>query len=250
MNVIELRERLDGLLRTAEIADYPDAYNGLQVECGTEIERVAFAVDASLVTIEAAVDGRANLLVVHHGLFWGGGAPLTERRYRRVRALIQADVGLYSAHLPLDAHPQVGNNAVLARKLGVEIEGRFGDYKGTEIGIWGRLEMRREALAARLDELLGNRVRLIAGGPERVRNVGVITGGAGGEVAAARAAGLDAFITGEGAHHNYFDAVEGSINLYLGGHYATEVWGVRALAEYCSRELGLQTFFIDQPTGL
>jgi dinuclear metal center YbgI/SA1388 family protein len=250
MDLFELTKRLDKFLRTAEVPDYPGAMNGLQVECASDIEQVAFAVDASRAAIEAAIRGGANLLVVHHGLFWGGGAPLTGRHYRRVRALIQADVGLYSSHLPLDVHPEVGNNVVLARELGVQIEGTFGEYKGSPVGVWGRLEMRREALAARLDQVLGSRVKMIAGGPERVQRVGVITGGAGDEVAAARELGLDAFITGEGAHHNYFDAIEGGVNLYLGGHYATEVWGVRALAEYCTRQLGLQTFFIDQPTGL
>ncbi|HEX5520836.1 MAG TPA: Nif3-like dinuclear metal center hexameric protein [Longimicrobiaceae bacterium] len=247
----ELCDHLDDYLDIHNVPDYPGALNGLQVESsGREVRKVAAAVDASQAAIAAAIESGADLLLVHHGLFWDGNQPVTRRRYRRLRALIEADVALYGVHLPLDAHPEVGNNAVLARALGIEPEGRFGEYKGCPIGIWGTLDVGRERLAARLDELLGGRVRLIAGGPERIRRVGVITGGAASEIPAALAAGLDAFITGEGAHHNYFDAMEGGLNLYLGGHYATETWGVRALAQHLAERFGLEWVFLDQPTGL
>lgn len=250
MNLHELVDHLDGHLDTAGVPDYRGSVNGLQVENSGTVERIAVAVDATQGTIEAAVAAEADLLIVHHGLFWDGRQDVTGRRYRRLRALLEADMAVYASHLPLDVHPEVGNNAVLARALGVEVEGRFGEYKGQPMGYWGRLEIRREALAARLDQVLGCRVRLIAGGPERVQRVGVITGGAGGEVWSAMEAGLDAFVTGEGAHHNYFDAEEGGVNLYLGGHYATEVWGVRALAEHLQERFGLPWTFIDRPTGL
>jgi dinuclear metal center YbgI/SA1388 family protein len=241
---------LDDLLRTSEVHDYPNALNGLQVERLGSVQRVALAVDVSQSSIDEAVSRESDLLIVHHGLFWDGLRPATGRRYHRLRAMITADLGLYSSHLPLDLHPEVGNNAVLARRLGVEIDGAFGEYRGRAIGMTGHLEIRREALAARLDALLGGRVRLIAGGPERIRRVGILTGGGAGQVEAARAAGVDALITGEGAHHNYFDAIEGGINLYLGGHYATEVWGLRALAEVLTAQLGLDCTFLDHPTGL
>jgi dinuclear metal center YbgI/SA1388 family protein len=250
MKAKDVAEYLNKLLRLELMPDYPGAHNGLQVDSEGDIERVGFSVDATLASIEAAVARGANLLVVHHGLFWDGGGSITGRRYRRLRSLIRSDVALYSAHLPLDVHPDVGNNAVLAREIGVEIQGSFGEYKGLPVGVYGKLEIRREALAARLDELLGGRVRMIAGGPERINSVGVITGAAGSQVLAAQAMGLDAFITGEGAHQNYFDAIEGGVNLYFGGHYATETWGVRALASRMKNDLGLETFFIDQPTGL
>jgi dinuclear metal center YbgI/SA1388 family protein len=245
-----LAEYLDGYLRTSEIPDHPHALNGLQLSREGEIRKVALAVDAAQVSIDSAIDDGADFLVVHHGLFWDGLKPLTRRSYHRIRALMGANIGVYSSHLPLDIHPVVGNNVGLARALDVRIEGPFGNVRGVEVGIWGQLEMRREALAARLDQVLGCRVRMIAGGPERVRRVGIITGGAGGQVDAARAAGLDAFITGEAAHHNYFDAAEGGINLYLGGHYATEVWGVRALASHLAEHFGFETVFLDHPTGL
>lgn len=250
MQLAELSAYLDEYLRIREVPDYPAALNGVQVEHRGEINQVAVAVDAARATIEAAIREGADLLLVHHGLFWDGNQPITGRRYERLRLLLSHNIAVYGAHLPLDVHPEVGNNAVLARSLGIEIEGSFGDYKGYPIGVWGTLETRREALCARLDELLGSRVRVIAGGPEQVRRVGVITGGAGDMVRAAQAAGLDAFITGEGAHHHFFDAEEGGINLYFGGHYATEVWGVRALAQHLEQRFGLPWSFIDHPTGL
>lgn len=250
MQLLELTRYLDDYLRIQEVPDYPAALNGLQVENSGRVRRVAVAVDAVQATIEAAVAAGADLLLVHHGLFWDGNRPVTGRRYRRLRRLLEADLAVYSAHLPLDGHPEVGNGAVLARALGVELQGTLGEYRGYPIGVWGRLEVRREALCARLDELLGGRVRMVAGGPERVRTVGVITGGAGEMVATARAAGLDAFVTGEGAHHHYFEAEEGGINLFFGGHYATEVWGVRALARHLEERFGLPWTFLDHPTGL
>lgn len=246
----ELTAHLDGYLRVGEVPDYGGAVNGLQVQGTRPVRRIAAAVDAAQATIDAAVEGGADLLLVHHGLFWDGNVPVTGCRYRRLKALLDAGVALYAAHLPLDVHPEVGNNAVLARALGVEPEGRFGDYKGEPLGFWGTLEIRREALCARLDDLLEGRIHMVPGGPERIRRVGVITGGAGSMVPAAVEAGLDAFVTGEGAHHNYFDAEEGGINLFLGGHYATETWGVRALAERVAERFGIEWFFVDHPTGL
>lgn len=250
MTAEELAGYLDDFLGTSAVPDYPGAWNGLQVEREGEVRRLAFAVDAAQATIEAAARRSADLLVVHHGLFWDGNPTLTGRRYRRIQALLESNIGLYASHLPLDAHAVVGNNVVLARAIGVEVDGRFAAHKGVEIGVTGRLELRREALAARLDDVLGGRVVMVAGGPERVKRVGIVTGGGGSFVEAAREAGLDALITGEGAHHNYFDAVEGGMNLYLGGHYATEVWGLRALADHLAERFGLECEFIHHPTGL
>ncbi|MDQ3556844.1 MAG: Nif3-like dinuclear metal center hexameric protein [Gemmatimonadota bacterium] len=250
MRTADLCAYLDEYLRVAHVPDHPGALNGLQVENRGEVHRVCVAVDASLVAIRAAAEQGAQLLLVHHGLFWDGNQPVTGRRFRRLRELLEHDVGVYSAHLPLDVHPEVGNNAVLARALGIEVRGSFGDFQGTPLGVWGELDLRREGLAARLDALLGQRVRLVPGGPERVRRVGVVTGGAGGMTMDAARAGLDAFVTGEGAHHNFFDAEEGGINLYLGGHYATETWGVRALAEHLEARFGIPWSFVDHPSGL
>lgn len=246
----ELADYLDGYLNTAAVPDYERAYNGLQVEGRRPIERVAVAVDASERAIVGAARSGCDILIVHHGLFWEGSAPLTGRRYRKVSALMETGMALYSSHIPLDAHPEVGNSAVLSRALGMEPAGTFGDYRGLEIGCWGVLPMLREGLAARLDEVLGGRVLMIPGGPERVERVGVLTGAGGDMIGQALDAGLDALVTGEGAHHTYFAAMEGGINVYYGGHYATEVWGVRSLAAHLADRFALEWEFIDVPTGL
>ncbi|HEX6309257.1 MAG TPA: Nif3-like dinuclear metal center hexameric protein [Longimicrobiales bacterium] len=246
----EIVAYLDEYLAVGAIPDAAEALNGLQVESSGRVGRVAAAVDGSERTIREAVARGCDLLLVHHGLFWDGNRPVTGRRYRRLEPLLRHDVAVYAAHLPLDVHPEVGNNAVLARELGIELAGRFGEYEGIELGWWGHLEVKREVLAARLDDLLGRRVRMLAFGPDVVRRVGVITGGAGSMIGSAAAAGLDAYITGEGAHHTYFDAEDARLNVFYGGHYATETWGVRALARHLEERFGLPWEFLDFPTGL
>lgn len=253
----EITAYLDDYLRVRDIPDERNAVNGLQVENGGTIESLVAAVDASQATIDgAAAAGRGSLLLVHHGLFWDGNVPVTGRRYRRLSALLESDIALYSAHIPLDLHPEVGNNVVLAERLGVEVEGWFGDYKGSALGVWGYAPSRwgtRDALVDELDRALGTfapGAKLIPGGPERVTRVGIITGGAGSMIAAAREAGLDTFVTGEGAHHTYFDAVEGGLNVVYAGHYATETLGVQALASRLGERFGLDWEFHDHPTGL
>jgi dinuclear metal center YbgI/SA1388 family protein len=250
IDIEQLVEYLDEYLSVDEIPDFPNALNGLQVAAPGPVSRVVAAVDATAASIRGTIEAEGDLLLVHHGLFWGGNRPVTGRRYRRLAALLEARIAVYASHLPLDVHPDVGNNAVLARELGIEVEGRFARHEGTDLGFWGRLPLRREALAARLDELLGGPVRLIAGGPEKVERVGVLTGGGGSFVAEALNAGLDALVTGEGSHHTYFDAQEGGLNLYYGGHYATETWGVKALAAHIADRFDLDWSFLDLPTGL
>jgi len=254
--LVEVRSYLDQYLRIGEFPDYPNALNGLQVENGGEVTRVVAAVDASQATIDAAAagDGPA-LLLVHHGLFWDGNQPVTGRRYRRIRTLLNHDTALYSAHLPLDAHPSLGNNILLAHRLQLDVRGWFGSYQGHNVGVWGyatHSHATRGALGEALEAILGlaSPPRVIAGGPERPSRVGIVTGGAGSMIAAARDAGLDTFITGEGSHHTYFDAMEWGINVVYAGHYATERLGVEALAGHLAQRFGLPWKFHDQPTGL
>ena len=241
---------LDGYLRIAQVADAPNALNGLQVGNGGTINRAAAAVDLCDATVQMAAQQGADLLLVHHGLFWRGLEPLTGRAYRRVAGLITHNIALYSAHLPLDVHPEVGNNAVLAHRLGVARRGEFGEEYGMRIGVWGELDLPRAALAQRLGEVVGGRARLMAFGPERVRRVGIVTGGAGSMIGQAAALGLDTYITGEGAHHTFFDAEELGLNVFYAGHYATETFGVKALAERLCTEFDLPWVFLDHPTDL
>ena len=250
MDLTALVSYLDGYLRVAEVPDAPNAVNGLQVANAGTVSRVAAAVDLCEATVRLAAEQGADLLLVHHGLFWGGLQPLTGRAQRRVAGLITRDIALYSAHLPLDLHPEVGNNAVLARQLGVSLRGEFGEEYGVPIGRWGEVDMSREAFEGRLAGLTGSAPRRMAFGPERVRRVGVVTGAAGSMIAQAAAADLDTFVTGEGPHHTFFDAEELKLNVFYAGHYATETVGVKALAEHLHARFGLAWTFLDHPTGL
>ncbi len=248
----EIVEYLDSYLHVASMPDSPNALNGLQVENSGAVSSIVAAVDASQRTIDRVVDEvePGALLIVHHGLFWDGLRPVTGRRYHRLRALLDHDVALYGAHIPLDVHPEVGNNAVLARMVGILDPVPFDDYHGVPFGASGHLIMGRDRLVELLEEQLHTRVHLIPGGPETTTRVGIITGAAGGEVERAAAAGLDTFITGEGAHHTTFDALEFGVNLLYAGHYATETVGVKALAEHLADQFGLPWEFHDHPTGL
>ncbi len=241
---------LDRYLRTSEVPDAPNALNGLQLANGGTISRVTAAVDLCDATVQMAAQQGADLLLVHHGLFWGGLQPLTGRAYRRVAGLIKHNIALYSAHLPLDVHPEVGNNAVLAHRLGVARRGEFGEEYGMRIGVWGEVDIPRAVLAQRVGEVVGGHPRLMAFGPERVRRVGIVTGAAGSMIGQAAAQGLDTYITGEGAHHTFFDAEELGLNVFYAGHYATETFGVKALAERLCTEFDLPWTFLDHPTDL
>lgn len=246
----EVTDYLDRYLRKAEIPDYPTAFNGLQVEGTRPIRRIAAAVDGSEEAIKRAIRGDADLLIVHHGMFWDGGAPVTGRRYRKLKLLVESGLAVYSSHLPLDVHPEVGNNPLLATALGIEVRGTFGQYKGLDLGVWGTLNVSRETLAARMDDLLGQRIRVIPGGAETLNRVGVVTGSGASAMDEALSLGLDALVTGEGQHHTYYDAMEKGINLYYGGHYATETFGVKALSEHLAKRFGFTWEFIDVPSGL
>jgi dinuclear metal center YbgI/SA1388 family protein len=249
MKLESLCEYVDGYLRVADFPDYPNAYNGLQVQGRREVGLISAAVDASEAAINAAVERGSDLLLVHHGLFWDGRAPVTGRRFRKLAALLRNGVALYSAHLPLDAHPEVGNCGLLARALGIKIACGFGTYQGADVGWIGTTSETRESLRNRLADTLQVAVRLVDGGPEEVRRVAVVTGAGGSMIAEAARAGADAFITGEGAHHTYFDAMEYGINVYYAGHYATETLGVRALASHIEERFGIPWVFLEFPTG-
>ncbi len=245
----EIAGFLDEYLAVPGFPDYPNALNGVQVESSGPIRRVAAAVDASQAVIDEAKDW-ADLLIVHHGLFWGGLQPLTGRHFDRVKVLIGTNTALYSAHLPLDAHAEVGNSAVLARKLGVASLEPFGDYQGAAVGWKGVVDATLEGMAGRLERATGTRVQILPGGPEHVRMAGVVTGAGASALPEAAAVGLDLLVTGEAQHHHAIDAAELGVSVVLGGHYATETWGVKALARLLEQRFGIEGRFVDSPTGL
>lgn len=242
---------LDRELRHAEIQDYPGAWNGLQLENSGSVERVIAAVDATLPVIEeAATKGRGSLLLVHHGMFWQGVQPLKGPFYRKIRTAMEADMAIYSSHLPLDVHAEWGNNALLAARIGLVNTRPFLDFKGLPIGLQGGWSGSVDGLKSHLEQILKGPVHACPSGPEHIDNVGVVTGGSGGDVARAAAEGVDAFVCGEGPHWSHGLAQELGIHLLYGGHYATETFGVRAVSEALAREFGLESAFLDHPSGL
>lgn len=250
MHLAEAVKYLDGLLRTREVGDYPQALNGLQVENSGGLTRIGAAVDASESVIREAMEAGIDLLIVHHGLFWGGLQRVIGANYRKMRMLMEADMAVYSAHLPLDIHPEIGNNALLAAALGLENGKPFFPTAGQNIGLQYEAEVSREVLRDQLERAVGGPVHLAPGGPVLARRIGIVTGGAGGEIAKAAEAGVDTFITGEGPHWSYTAAEEAGVNLFYAGHYATETFGVKAAAELVSKKFALPWQFIDHPTGL
>jgi len=241
---------LDQYLRVAEVADDPLARNGLQVENAGNVSRIAVAVDACQAVIEQAASLEADLLIVHHGLFWSGVQPLTGRYYRRYQSLLRHGMAVYGAHLPLDVHKEVGNNVVLAHLLGMKVEGWWGEYLGTPIGVWGAVALPREALGEKIRAVLGVAPRLIPCGPRIAGRVGIVTGAGGSMIEEAHRAGIETFVTGEGKHHSYVVAEELGVNVFYAGHYATETVGVKALGEHLAARFGVPWSFIDHPTGL
>ncbi len=252
MKLESLVQYLDGYLGVAEHPDYGTALNGLQVGGPVEVRKIVAAVDASQTTIDRAADLGADLLLVHHGLFWDGLRPVTGRAYRRLRSLLDADMAVYSCHLPLDGHAEVGNCILLTRALGLEPAGRLGSYEGADLGWWGRTPepWTVDELVRRAEAAVDGPVRALPGGPEAIERVGVLTGGGGSFVREAAESELHAFVTGEGAHHTFFDAEEFRVHVLFAGHYATETFGVRALGEHLAERFGLDSAFVDRPTGL
>jgi dinuclear metal center YbgI/SA1388 family protein len=240
----------DRLLRTDEFQDYEQAENGLQVENRGRVTRIAASVDASLATVRLAAAAKADLLIVHHGLFWSPSHPWTGKRYELIRCLMDHDLALYSSHLPLDAHPRLGNNARLCAALGLRKLRPFFFDHCQYIGFETRANLSRAELARRLQRATGTKPLIIPGGPRQCRRIGIVSGGAGGDLQKAAEAGVDTFITGEGPHWTYALAEELEINVFYAGHYATETFGVKALAAHLSTRFKVPWVFLDHPTGL
>ena len=251
-----IAEYADAVLRTAEVPDYPNALNGIQLANRGPITRIAASVDISRRVIEQTIEVGANLLVVHHGMFWSGLQPLRGSHYDRVRLLLDNDIAVYSSHLPLDAHPELGNNALLARELGLVPSGGFAQYRGLMIGVRGETDLPTSTLIDRAHAFArqhGGDARSSPADSDRVTRRWAICTGAGASadtMAEAAAAGVDTLIVGEGPHWTAVDAPEAGMVIIYAGHYATETLGVRALAERVANRLGVPWSFIDAPTGL
>jgi len=248
--------KLDEVLRVAEIPDYSAALNGLQFANRGEVRRIATAVDFSTHVVREAVAAQAQMLLVHHGMFWGGLQPVTGITYERYASLLSHDIAVYSAHLPLDTHPDLGNNALLARRLGLEPSEGFARYKTIEVGLSGRSDVDTETLVERARQLAheagGEVVVTPFAGTRRTHRWAICTG-AGADSDTLREAverGIDTLIVGEGPHHTAVLARDLGIVVVYAGHYATETLGIRALGDYVAKEFGVEARFLDAPTGL
>jgi dinuclear metal center YbgI/SA1388 family protein len=243
----DLTRYLAEYLDTDGFVDY--CPNGLQVEGRAEVERLAMGVTASVATIRGAIERGADALVVHHGIIWKGVNPTYTGGYReRVRLLLEADLNLYGFHLPLDAHPEVGNSVRLAATLDLTDCEPFGEYEGRTVGTIAQAGgIGLEELVSRVRERLGREPIAVDGGPKEIHRVGIITGGAQSEFRQAITHGLDAYITGEASERNFHEAKEEGVHFISAGHHATETWGVRALGEHLSQRFGLEATFVDVP---
>jgi len=243
-------DHCDKILRTKKAGDYDGAVNGLQVANRGAVTRMAATVDASLATVKLAIAAKADLFIVHHGLFWGPSHPWTGKKFELIRLLVENNLAVYSSHLPLDAHPRLGNNAQLCAALGLKNLKPFFQSHGQAIGFQASAKISLKELAVKLARATNAPPRIIPGGPETCRRIGVVTGGAGNELKMAAAEGVDTFITGEGAHWTYALAEELGMNVLYGGHYATETFGVKALAAHLAQKFKVPWTFLDYPTGL
>jgi dinuclear metal center YbgI/SA1388 family protein len=253
MNIETLNEWLHAYLKLDDFTELDASMNGMQVSRKQEeIQSLAVAVDASLETFERAAAAGADAVFVHHGLFWGKPLALSGSHYKRIACLFEHDMALFAAHLPLDAHPEVGNNAGIADALGIENREPFGIYHGCAIGMKGSFSepVTISEMLKRLQLEDEPNVSVLPFGPEKISTAGIVSGGAANQVHDAIAEGLDAFVTGEALHQVYHYCMESGITVIAGGHYRTEVYGVRMVAKKLEEEFGLKTVFIDVPTGL
>ena len=242
-----------GLLDLETFKSIDSSLNGLQVDNdGSELEKIAFAVDAGLEVFRRAADAGAGMLFVHHGLFWGEPLRVEANHRERIKFLLDHNIALYAVHLPLDQHPRLGNNAVLAELLGIQNPEPFGLYNNHKIGYKGNLSvpLTPDEAAKKISFMGRPPLGILPFGKTECNSCAVISGGAPMEALQAMEEGLDLYVTGESSHSVYHHAMENRINLLAGGHYNTEVWGVRRMMEECVNRLGMDSEFIDVPTGL
>jgi dinuclear metal center protein, YbgI/SA1388 family len=249
-SLIRIVRYLDKYLRVREIEDWPNALNGLQIENSGRITKIGAAVDVSTRVLSEAAKKDVDFLLVHHGSFWPGLQPVTGALYRQLKLALENDIAIYGAHLPLDIHPKVGNNTQLATMLGLKLTMSCLEEKGQLIGLKARVSISREELIRKLRRALASSVKTFNFGPKKTRTIGIVTGGAGSEIYRVAEEKIDTFITGEAPHWAAVAAEELGINLLLGGHYATETFGVKALAAHLARRFKVSYAFIHCPTGI
>lgn len=256
VRLADIVRHLDELLDTSGIPDYPGAVNGLQFGNGGTVTKVAAAVDFSSRTVDSAIAEGCNLLLVHHGMFWGGSAPLTGESYSRIRKLVGHDLAVYGSHLPLDCHPRLGNNILLAAELGLEPSAGFARFQTLDIGVRGEADIGTGELASKAAEFAQSHGGSLRSTPipagHRTRRWAMCTGSGASADTLREAAelGVDTLIVGEGAHWTAVHAADTGLVILYAGHYATETLGVRALAKHVADEFSIPWTFLPHPTSL
>ncbi|RMD50299.1 MAG: Nif3-like dinuclear metal center hexameric protein [Candidatus Thermofonsia bacterium] len=249
MKTTDLIQYLDNYLNIQAISDYGP--QGLQVEADNDnIERIALAVDVAPPIIQAAAQWQADMLLVHHGIFWRTVERIAGPLGARVRLLLQNNMHLYAAHLALDAHPEVGNNAQLAHMLGLKDVSWWCQINGVDIGVIGTLDMPLTQLTEEVETRLNTQARVLAHGPAHVQRLAIVSGFGADQVLEAKKMGADTLLTGEMSHAHYWAASDYGVNVLFGGHYATETVGVRALGQHLTEKFGVSVRFFDFPTAM
>ena len=251
-----IAEYIGSYLRISDVPDYPNALNGLQLTHRGPVRRIAAAVDTSLRTIDGAIAAGANMMLVHHGMFWSGLQRFDGHRYERLHRLVSNDIALYSAHLPLDADERHGNSRLLAQRLGLEVTGGFAPHRGIYCGVQGTSSVKTGSIRDALDVFArehGGSVVMTPFGTDRLTSRWAICSGSGANaetLAEAAAGGIDTLIVGEGPHWTAVDAPDTGLVIMYAGHYATETLGVQSLAAHLSERFGVSWTFVGAPTGL
>lgn len=235
----------DSRTNVANIADFPGSHNGLQFQNGGTVRRIGAAVDAGLTPFQLAAERGIDFLIVHHGMFWDPFVPITGPAYRKVETLLRADCAVYGAHLPLDLHPEIGNNVLLAAKVGLKPVETFLPYEGNDVGTIAAGPVSRETLRSRLKEAFPGSFRAVEFGSADLERVAILTGSGQSAIPFLKAAGVDTLITGEVKQNAFNQAQEAGLNLYLCGHYRTETFGVCALAREVAEKFDLPWEFLE-----
>lgn len=240
----EIVQFCDQRVNLSEIKDFPGSYNGLQFENGGEVTHIGAAVDAGRIPFEKAIEGGVDFLITHHGMFWNVPVPFTGQHYQKIKTAFEGNLAVYGSHLPLDAHPEIGNNAIIAQKLGLKIVDWFVNYEGTGIAAIAECKDTREQLSTKLKQLFPDSYSAIEYGSDAPQRVALLSGSGRSALPEMPAHGIDTLITGELRQEHFNLAQETNLNLYPCGHYATEVFGVQALAAEVAKEFGLPWQFI------
>jgi len=232
-------------VKIEDVPDFPGAENGLQIANDGQVTKVGAAVDAGMEPFRKAIDADIDFLIVHHGLYWSPPVPLVGVAYEKVKLLIQNNLAVYSSHLPLDGHPEIGNNAIIARKLGLRTESTIFPYEGVDAGLLAEGIESRKELRASLENLFPNGIQAIEFGSENLERIAILSGSGNSVVSEILGVGTDTLVTGELRQHHFNMAQELGLNLYACGHYATETFGVDALGREVAKQFGLGYEFIE-----